>query len=311
MALDFPTSPTDGQIYNNYYWDDTNSRWQLLSDSLEVAADFSNTATGTYTSGYDYKYVSFTSSGTLTVTRGGYADVLLVGGGGGGGLGYGAGGGAGGHLYIENAYLPAGSLDVVVGAGGLGADSTGSVDVGVPGNNGFSSSLWKYFAPGGGGGAGNSRSNAGAIYRAPGLNGASGGGGASGPNTGGQGGVGGSGITGLGYAGGLALDHNAGAGGGGAGAVGANTANGVGGNGGAGVANSITGSSVTRAGGGGGGATTTPGTGGTGGGGAGSNAVTATSGTANTGGGGGGVRSADYDGGAGGSGIVIVRVRTN
>ena len=150
MALDFPTSPTDGQIYNNYYWDNTNSVWRLLGDSLQVASAFSNTVTGSYTDGFDYDYISFTSSGTLTVTRGGYADVLLVGGGGGGGFSISGGGGAGGHLYIANAYLPAGSLDVVVGSGGLGGEVDGNA--GAYGMNGGASSLDQYFAPGGGGG---------------------------------------------------------------------------------------------------------------------------------------------------------------
>ena len=90
-------------------------------------------------------------------------------------------------------------------------------------------------------------------------------------------------------------------------------------NGGDGTASSITGTSVTYAGGGGGGSaygntggTLTPGTGGAGGGG---NAGTSGSkngaaGIANTGGGGGGrfdFFSTSFYGGAGGSGIVIIR----
>ena len=70
MALDFPTSPTDGQIYGKYYWNNTAGVWQLLSDTT-VTALISNTPTGSYTDGYDYEYVSFLTDGTLTVTRGG------------------------------------------------------------------------------------------------------------------------------------------------------------------------------------------------------------------------------------------------
>ena len=102
MALDFPTSPSANQIYDNYYWDNTNSVWRLLSDSLEIAADFSNTPTGSYTDGFDYDYVSFTAEGTFTVMRGGYADVLLVGGGGAGGQYYAGGGGGAGHPGTPN-----------------------------------------------------------------------------------------------------------------------------------------------------------------------------------------------------------------
>jgi hypothetical protein len=102
-------------------------------------------------------------------------------------------------------------------------------------------------------------------------------------------------------------------GGGGAGAAGVDASNNTGGNGGAGLASSITGSSVTRAGGGGGGGASTAGTGGAGGGanGASSNSG-GSAGTVNTGGGGGGSSwvnssSGGANGGAGGSGVVILR----
>lgn len=32
MALDFPTSPVDGQIYDNYYWDDSSGVWNSLGN---------------------------------------------------------------------------------------------------------------------------------------------------------------------------------------------------------------------------------------------------------------------------------------
>lgn len=298
MALDFPTSPTDGQIYDNYYWDNTNSVWRLLSDSLEVPANFSNTATGTYTDGFDYKYVSFTADGTLTVTRGGYADVLLVGGGGAGGHWGGGGGGAGGVLYIENAYLPAGNLDVVVGAGGSSVAS-GLPQYTFPGEDGKPSILHEYYVPGGGGGGSPGYLwNTTTYYSAPAGTGASGGGkavysaGVQGPRA--------SGIPGIGNDGGLAFGGTSG-GGGGAGAVGGDASAGVNGNGGDGISNSITGSAVIY---GGGGAGPNPATGGSGGGGSNS------AGTDGLGGGGAG-KSGTSEQFAGGSGIVIVRVRTN
>lgn len=104
-------------------------------------------------------------------------------------------------------------------------------------------------------------------------------------------------------------------GGGGAGAAGGVAGGGSNssGAGGDGVAVSITGSSVYYAGGGGGGtaSNTTPKAGGAGGGGAGAEEGTnGVAGTANTGGGGGGGMHKDgiaYPGGAGGSGVVILR----
>ena len=30
MALEFPSSPVDGQIYGNYQWNDTDGVWELL-----------------------------------------------------------------------------------------------------------------------------------------------------------------------------------------------------------------------------------------------------------------------------------------
>ncbi len=313
MAFDFPTSPTDGQIYNNYYWDNTNSVWRLLSDSLEIAANFSNTATGTYTDGYDYKYLTFTASGSLTVTRGGYADVLVVGGGGGGGSSYGGGGGAGGMLYVQNAYLPAGSLEVNVGAGGdTYSDSSNTAFTGY---NGEASSLWNYYAPGGGGGGGmTNKSGTSVAYSLNGSGGGSGGGAGGQYNTPGAiQGYGGTPTVNQGNTGGRA-NYVASGGGGGAGSAGADGSNVVGsggGDGGSGLSNSITGSAVFYAGGGGGtsNAAGAQGSGGSGIGGDG-DLNTATDGTANTGSGG-GAASSSGGSGSGGSGIVIVRVRTN
>ena len=103
-----------------------------------------------------------------------------------------------------------------------------------------------------------------------------------------------------------------GGGGGGSGGAGSVGVPGGGGAGGAGTANSISGSSVTYAGGGGGGANTGTGGTATGGGGAGGGSGgAAASATPSTGGGGGGGTTSSYGtnwiGGAGGSGIVIVR----
>jgi hypothetical protein len=271
------------------------------------AANFTDTETGTYSSGgKNYKYLTFTASGTLTVDTAGLADILLVGGGASGGVVYGGGGGAGGMLEVTGAYLPVGTLTVVVGAGGPSAPgSYAASDTTSIGANGTASRLASYFAVGGGGG-GSLKNGAGTA--SDGNVGGSGGGGGVSPD-----GNGGSGTSGQGNDGGSGTSP-VGGGGGGAGAAGGNGTGSTAGAGGNGTSSSITGSAVTYAGGGGGGCDSgnTAGGGGTGGGGAGSsNNTAATSGTANTGGGGGGggyVSPPGGDSGAGGSGIVIVRV---
>ena len=114
-------------------------------------AVISNTPTGTYTSGdSDYAYFTFTGNGTLTVTEAGFADILVVGGGGGGARSLSSymGGGGGGVRYgIFN--LPAGSLSVVVGAGGTSLSNTGNANP-VAGAVGGESSLGSVLIVGGG-----------------------------------------------------------------------------------------------------------------------------------------------------------------
>ena len=86
----------------------------------------SNNPTGTYTAGgHSYTFYTFTASGTLTVTAGGLCDVLIVG----GGMGRSTGnkavrGQAGNVVAVASYYLDAGSVPVVVGAGGT--DSYGA-----------------------------------------------------------------------------------------------------------------------------------------------------------------------------------------
>ena len=283
-------------------------KWQVFSSGIGAAAISSPAPSGRYTDvDGTWDYYEFTASGSLTLDRGGFADVLVVGGGGGGGIAPsagGAGGGAGAHLYATDAYLPAGSLTVTIGAGG--AAYTSVQGEGRLGNNGGASSIGNYYAPGGGGAGTKTVAGSDRLlrYSHAGLNGGSGGG-AGGFETGSTAAAG-LGIA-LGNDGGTGASQ-AGGGGGGAGAQGSSASSGAGGNGGAGSANSITGSSVTRAGGGGGHGSTTRGSGGTGGGG---DATTGNgdSGTTNTGGGGGGGVGTGNAGGPGGSGIVIVRVK--
>jgi len=272
----------------------------------------------------NYKVHTFTSDGTFCVSAGAgplaVADYLVIAGGGAtGSSNHGGGSGAGGYRESKCATVSGcwtasplasatslsispGPYSVTVGAGA------------AAGNNG-SNSVFSTITSAGGGKGGSA---------ANGSAGGSGGGGYSetpGTTTGGagntppvsppQGNAGGNGNT----------SPNTGTGGGGgAGAVGSNGSGNTGGNGGTGVASSIDGTPTTRAGGGGGG--TELGTNGSGGAGGGGNAGPGPSsaagigsaGTANTGGGGGGGTrgpgsSGDYAGGAGGSGVVIIRYK--
>jgi len=255
------------------------------------AANFTNTATGTYTDGgLDYKFITFTGSGNLVVDRAGFADLLLVGGGGSGGSSNnggrsGGGGGAGGYYeYIQS--LEVGTYTVSIGAGGA-SDTSGSL-----------SSVFIFTAIGGGRGG---------PYRGAASSGFSGG---SGGGASADAGAGGSGANLLGSNGANFQSANIGGGGGGKGAAATNA------NGGGGGSSTLTNVSVTRSGGGGAGNGVGSGSGtATAGGGSGSNGSSVGgAGSANTGGGGGGGAGGnpgDFAGGAGGSGIIVVRVRTN
>jgi hypothetical protein len=274
------STATSLQVYNG-------SAWVDLSTGYGVATGGS--ATSITVGGTAYTLLTFTSDSTLTVTKSGLFDVLLVGGGAGGAAAADSapgGGGGAGQYYISTAYFEAGSLTVDVGAGGAAASSGFSSQIGTA-TNGVSAS---------GGGRGNPLWNL-----ARGESGGSGGG-TYASNIGfamGFGGHNGGSSTGSPFSAG---------GGGGAGAVAGNGTAGVGGAGGAGVQVNtfISGASLFK-GGGGGGASSTGGAGGSSIGGAGASGSGA-GGTAaaNTGSGGGGGYSA---GGAGGSGIIYVRFK--
>ena len=235
--------------------------------------------------GESYTLLTFTASGTLTVTNAGVFDVLVVGGGGGGGTAGSlvcGGGGAGGYREYSKIYFDA-NQTVTIGAGGA-----------VNASRGGHSRCGQPFAAGGGGTF---------QYGVPAFNGASGGGDGYAADQRGNG----DGVSG--NDGGFSSSTgNGGGGGGGAGAVGGTGSASTGGAGGIGLdASAFRGEAATTtyySGGGGAEGFGTRGLGGLGGGGNGkdpSNAATA--GAANTGGGGGG------DGAAGGSGIVLVRFK--
>jgi hypothetical protein len=270
------------------------------------------TITTINTGGTNYTVHTFTSSGVLIVPVGVSSVEYLVVAGGGGGAGQyqSGGGGAGGVLTATGYAVTFGSpITVTVGAGGTGG---AQLSTGTQGANSVFGSITAI-----GGGFGGSSSAAG-----NGGNGGSGGGAAAG----GVGATyfGGTGVSGpprQGYDGGagaangvIAPSVSRAGGGGGAGGAGASGVSS--GNGGIGILSSINGTSTGYAGGGGGGSyliapgNAISGYGGGGGGAesAGTGRINAESGTPNTGGGGGGVERAGTGiGGAGGSGIVIVR----
>jgi hypothetical protein len=206
-------------------------------------------------------------------------EYLVVAGGGGGGswvngVNNGGGGGAGGLLTGNVSVSSATTYTVTIGSGG-GAQASGS-----------SSTFFNITTTGGGRGGSNGNGFTGGS--------GGGGGGISGSSTGGTA------TAGQGNAGGGGIGGFTSGGGGGAGEVGNTDGTGEGGDG---IQLSISGTATHYAGGGGGWRQSIgPSQGGLGGGGLGNG----TAGTANTGGGGGG-SGEPFTGGAGGSGIVIIR----
>ncbi len=251
-------------------------------------------------SGINYTLLTFTTTGTLTVTKSGLFDVLNISGGGGGGtgisLGRGGGGGGGGGNETNTIYLDA-NQTITVGAGGafntignrsqigtlstvIGGGLGGHLTTGDPSNT-------KVGACGGG-----AFSSAAADTNTGGpkleINGSAGGNGAG------------------------ASSSNAGSGGGGgataAGGNGSGTTNGAGGAG-VDVSTFIGGSALFKCGGGGGGGLTGGAGGSSVGGAGGTGNNVGASASANTGSGGGGGGDTTNNGGAGGSGIVFIRFK--
>jgi hypothetical protein len=231
--------------------------------------------------------------------------LVIAGGGGGAGANNtsGGGGGAGGYRSSVTGESSGGgasaegkiiapigtSYTITVGAGGAAGA--------VSGNGGTGSfSIFSTITSTGGGGGG-----------AAGSNGVAGGSGGGAGSFIGTTRTGGSGTTNQGYKGGDVSSGNGSAGGGGASAAGSNgVSSGFTATGGNGISSAITGTNTARAGGGGGYGSA----GGSGGGGAGGNLSNGVSGTTNTGGGGGGAQADSITprtGGAGGSGVVIIR----
>ena len=336
------TYNTNGDSKTFVYVDGTKG-WLVVNESddtsKEANPEYVAATGGTITTVCtNFKVHTFTGPGTFTVTNAGNSsgsntvDYLVVSGGGGAAGSQptytaGGGGGAGGYRESSGAAsgcyarsplgacvsaLPVTAQGYPITVDGGGAGGTG---YGTRGSNGGNTTFSTITSTGGGGGGiypclsgnpGGSGGGGGGFNTIPGGNGN------TPPVSPPQGNNGGNGR-------GPQSNCSAGGGGGGATTAGANSPSGAtGGAGGTGATSSINATPTVRAGGGGGGGGSTGGAGGSGGGGAGKTfnpSDPGTAGTANTGGGGGGVGGDGSSpsnlrtGGAGGSGIVIIRYK--
>ena len=280
------------------------------------------------------------SSYNINIPEDTICDILIVAGGGGGGIDMGGGGGGGGVIELNNVIVTAGTYTVKVGRGGDGSPASGTN--GQPSGHPFTinakqgsdSSFHNYVAIGGGYG-GTSRHDTGTLLGQGGDGGS--GGGSSGYFAANNVLKAGKGVEGQGFRGGYGGQSHYGGGGGGAGEVGGGPSTAAGGAyGGRGKISNILEMPFYWGGGGGGSSySTTGGNGGLGGGG-GAAVGTTTGGTgyfngfagggggtgvgANTpggngaphtgGGGGGGAHIGGGKGGDGGSGIVIIKLKS-
>ena len=325
LAADPSTPITGGMYYNttdNVAKIYNGTSWIGFATYATFSGNGGNfTYNFTDSNNVSYRVHAFTSSGIFQKGDNSPIDIMIVGGGGGGGGSTAGGGGAGG--LINHSLTPTvGDYSIIVGAGGSGGQT--SNDGAVNNTNGGYSSAFGYTALGGGYGFSGRPSGSRLA------------------NSGGSGGGGGyyfgndiinhthsgSGTVNQGNRGGYSVNTSqwGGAGGGGASSVGidqgpspSSTRAGGAGTDMSSFFGTNFGVSGFFAGGGGGGqydtlANTPGGSGGGGQGGSGTaSTLYPTAGTANTGGGGGGGSSYGYappgllTGGAGGSGIVLIR----
>jgi len=253
-----------------------------------------------------YTIHTFYSGGTFTNNVNRNVEVLVVAGGGGGASSdYGTGrasggGGAGGLVYHSAKAVAVQGYTVTIGGGGatdsVGGNSTFGDMTALGGGSGHRKNVSSTNNGGSGGGVDHGSQAYGIATQG---------------NSGGGTGYGYNGSA-TGYDSGANGSPMAAGGGGGAGAAGSNGTSSGGGAGGAGLPYLST---YYAGGGGGGGQACSAGSGGIGGGGAGSSGSDGTAGAANTGGGGGGsgspLNTGSRIGGAGGSGVVIVRYLTD
>jgi hypothetical protein len=252
-------------------------------------------------SGVNYQYLTFNSTGTLTVTRAGFFDYLAIGGGTGNAYfndpAVGGGGGGAGQVVFGSVYLSA-NQTITIGAGSAGIQTTTKFNQASP-TTIAATSPFQQNALGGLYGIDLAKQSSAYV-----------GGGAGGNQNGVSFAV--TESLALGYRGGAATANGGGGGGGGQsgrGGDGGATSGGVGGTG-VDISSFVGGSASYRATGGGGGGSASGGAGGnsSASSNAGSTTSTANSAAANSGSGGGsGYGSSTITGGAGGSGVCFIR----
>ena len=256
----------------------------------------------------NYEYLTFNSTGSLTVTTEGWFDFVAVGGGGGQrtvpSVGFSAGGGGAGQVVIGSIYLMAGTETVTIGQGSALFNNTSFSQAGNTSITATSSRSKYQFAFGN---LCSASLGANGTSLAPSISVGGAAGGAYG-----QASVAVAEDTLWGFRGGDSTANASGGGGGGQSARGGNSSSTTGGAAGAGydVSAFIGGSELRKAMGGGGGGTVTAGAAATGGV-AGVTTTTANNGNANSGGGGGGASGATHTAGTGGSGICYIRYETS
>jgi hypothetical protein len=132
----------------------------VVNEGSSTGATFSD-LTNPDGDGKNYRLAVWNGNGTLVVTTAGLADVLVLGGGGANNT-Y---GGSGGRIMLGKWKLPAGTLNVVVGAG-----AGGGTDSGAGQNGGYSSLNEPQIIGGGGNGGWNYMTGAMAFYGGGGQN---------------------------------------------------------------------------------------------------------------------------------------------
>jgi hypothetical protein len=145
---------TDNEIQQNY------SAYQNRFESYQAFAN-GGTVTTLTQNGINYRVHTFNSSGTLSVTKGGDVEVLMVAGGGGGGSGadsfWEAGGGGGAGGLINNTGFPVTdgtNYTVTIGAGGAGGLNQTNTTPSNRSGNGSNTTFSTLTTVGGGGGGG-------------------------------------------------------------------------------------------------------------------------------------------------------------
>ena len=128
------------------------SSWNTVLAGSEYGIATGGTPSSITVGGEAYTLLTFTASGTLTVTKAGLFDVMVVGGGGSGGrrstTNVGSGGGGGGAIIQQTIYLDA-NATVTVGAKGIAVTAANQT-----GNQGTFTRVNQLCAGGGGGGMG-------------------------------------------------------------------------------------------------------------------------------------------------------------